>query len=95
MARREFSVRDIIEIYMHWQAGEGVRRIARSLGLDRSTVKKYIRPALEAGFKPGEPRTEADWIGTRPASKDKFRTLGIATGAVGSSAARATWTAML
>jgi hypothetical protein len=25
-------------------------------------VKKYIRPALEAGFKPGEPRTEAEWI---------------------------------
>jgi len=62
MARREFSVRDIVEIYLHWQAGEGVRRIARSLGLDRSTVKKYISPALEAGFKLGEPRTQAEWI---------------------------------
>jgi transposase len=61
MARREFEVRDIVEIYMHWQAGEGVRRIARSLGLDRNTVKKYISPAVEAGFKPGEPRTEAEW----------------------------------
>ena len=57
MARREFEVRDIVEIYMHWQAGEGVRRIARSLGLDRNTVKKYISPALEAGFKPAELRT--------------------------------------
>ena len=62
MARREFEVCDIVEIYLHWQAGEGVRRIARSLGLDRSTVKKYISPALEAGFKPGEPKTEAEWI---------------------------------
>ena len=61
MARREFEVRDIVEIYLHWQAGEGVRRIARSLGLDRNTVKKYVSPALEAGFKPGEPRTEAEW----------------------------------
>ena len=47
MARREFEVRDIVEIYLHWQAGEGVRRIARSRGLDRSTVKKYISPALD------------------------------------------------
>ncbi|NLA61608.1 MAG: IS21 family transposase [Firmicutes bacterium] len=61
MARREFEVRDIIEIYMHWQAGEGIRSIARNLGLDRNTVRKYIRPALEAGFKPGETRTEAEW----------------------------------
>ena len=61
MARREFGVRDIVEIYMHWQAGEGVRRIARSLGLDRKTVKKYIAPALEAGFRPGEARTEDEW----------------------------------
>jgi transposase len=61
MARREFEVRDIIEIYMHWQAGEGIRRIARNLGPDRNTVRKYIRPALEAGFQPGKARTEAEW----------------------------------
>lgn len=61
MARREFEVRDIVEIYMHWQAGEGIRRIARNLGLDRNTVKKYIRPAVEAGFQAGEARTEAEW----------------------------------
>jgi len=61
MARREFEVRDIVEIYMHWQADESVRRIAKSLGLDRNTVRKYIRPAEEAGFQPGAARTEADW----------------------------------
>jgi len=61
MARREFEVRDIVEIYMHWQAGEGIRRIARNLGLDRNTVKGYVCPAVEAGFQPGEARTEAEW----------------------------------
>lgn len=61
MARREFEVRDIVEIYMHWQAKESVRRIAKNLGLDRNTVRKYIRPAEEAGFQPGVARTEAEW----------------------------------
>ena len=61
MARREFEVRDIVEIYMHWHAKESVRRIAKSLGLDRNTVRKYIRPAEEAGFQPGVARTEAEW----------------------------------
>ena len=34
MARRGFELRDIVEIYMHWQAGEGIRRITRNLGLN-------------------------------------------------------------
>jgi len=36
---------DIVEIYRHWQAGRGFRCIAQSLGVDRKTIRKYIRAA--------------------------------------------------
>ena len=62
MGRREFEVRDIFEIYRHWQAGESIRQIAKSLGVDRNTIRKYIRPAVDAGFGPEEPSTAAQLV---------------------------------
>lgn len=53
MARREFSVREIAEVLTHWDAGRGIRQIARSLGMDRNTVRKYVRMAEGAGFEVG------------------------------------------
>lgn len=61
MARRDFSVRDLIEIYLHWQAGESLRGITRSLGVDRNTVRKYVRAAVESGIRPGAQRSEEEW----------------------------------
>ena len=43
-------MRDIVEIYEHWQAGRGLTAIARSLGVDRKTVRKYVNAALAAGI---------------------------------------------
>lgn len=54
-------MRDIIEIYQHWQAGRGFRSIARSLGVDRKTVRKYIRAAVEAGFRQDGQNTPEEW----------------------------------
>jgi transposase len=54
LARRTFNVVDITEILVHWHAGRPISEIARSLGVDRNTVRKYTGAAREAGIQPGE-----------------------------------------
>ena len=61
MGRRYFGVEDIVEVFVRWQAGSGIKRISRSLGLDRNTVRKYIRAALEAGYRQGVQVSEEEW----------------------------------
>ncbi len=62
MARRSMGVADIKEILVQWDAGEGVSRIARSLGYTRPTVRKYIRAAQEVGLRRGSRQYgEAEW----------------------------------
>ncbi len=52
---------DIVEIYHHWQAGRGFRCIAQSLGVDRKAIRKYIRAAIEAGFRQDGQNTPEEW----------------------------------
>jgi transposase len=54
LARRTFNVVDITEILVHWHAGRSISEIARSLGVDRNTVRKYTAAAQEAGMQPGD-----------------------------------------
>ena len=62
MGRREFAMRDCVEIWQHWHAGDSLRALERNLGVDRHTVRKYIRLAQDAGYTPGQPGvTLADW----------------------------------
>jgi hypothetical protein len=53
MARRKVIVRDVEEILEHWQAGRGIRTIARSLGASRPIVRKYVGIAEAHGYQPG------------------------------------------
>ncbi len=62
MARRTFAVIDVVELLRHWQAGDNVSQIARALGLDRRTVRKYVSRAEAAGLIPdGAPVSPAEW----------------------------------
>ena len=49
MARRRIGVADVKEILVQWDGGEGMSRIARTLGYSRTTVRKYVRAAGQAG----------------------------------------------
>ena len=62
MARRTFDVVDVVEILRHWYAGDNVSQMARALGLDRKTVRKYVSRAQEEGMIPGGPvLTPGEW----------------------------------
>lgn len=54
---------DLVELYVHWDAGRSQAQLAQSLGLDRKTVRKYLAPVRATGLTPGGPpvMSEADW----------------------------------
>lgn len=53
---------DIVEILQHWHAGRPKSVVASSLGVDAKTVRKYVRPAEDAGMTPGGPAlTRDEW----------------------------------
>ena len=55
LARRTFGVIDVVEIMKHWYAGRNLSEIARGLGLDRKTVRKYVAAPEREGLVPGGP----------------------------------------
>jgi hypothetical protein len=60
MAYREVGMVQVREILRRWLAGDGLRAIARALGVDRKTVAEYVRLAHEAGVhRGGEAPTDA------------------------------------
>jgi transposase len=53
---------DVVEILIHWYAGRSQHELSASRGVDRTTVRKYVGPAVAAGLGPGgPPMAEADW----------------------------------
>jgi len=60
MAYREVGMVHVREIVRRWLAGDGLRSIARALGVDRKTVAEYVRLAHAAGIeRGGTPPNEA------------------------------------
>jgi transposase len=60
MAYREVGMVQVREIVRRWLAGDGLRAIARALGVDRKTIAEYVRLAQAVGVEcVGPPPTEA------------------------------------
>lgn len=59
-------MRDVAEILEHWQAGRSIKAIQRSLGVDRGTIRKYVRAAQAQGYHPasggGPPQGWRVWV---------------------------------
>src|SRR6266545_2957647 len=55
MAGRSLVAIDVTEIMMHWYAGRPKAEVARCLGIDPKTVRKYVCAARAAGLVPGGP----------------------------------------
>lgn len=55
MAYREVRAVDYREVLRRWLAGDGIRSLARGIGLDRKTVRRIVRAAERLGMKRGDP----------------------------------------
>lgn len=51
MAYREVTMFEVTEVLRLWLSGLGNKRIARQLGLDVKTVRRYVKRAAECGLK--------------------------------------------
>jgi len=72
MARRRIGVNDVKEVLVHWAAGAGIRQIARQLGYDRLTVRKYVETAQRVGVQRGVPYSEDDWDELAAATRERI-----------------------
>lgn len=50
MSRRRIPMIELNEVVYHWQKGQNISQIARSLGISRPTVRKYLEAAKAAGL---------------------------------------------
>jgi transposase len=50
MARKEYAVVDVVDILRRVQNGYSIRAITRATGMDRNTLRKYLRLAYKKGF---------------------------------------------
>ncbi len=50
MARKEYMVVDVVDILRRVQNGYSMRGITRATGMDRNTLRKYLRLAYKKGF---------------------------------------------
>jgi len=55
MARRVIHMNEVMEILYQWHQGASIKRVTRSLGYDRKTVRRYLRAAQDVGLKREEP----------------------------------------
>ncbi len=59
MSRRRIPMIELNEVVYHWQKGQNNSQIARSLGISRPTVRKYLDAAKAAGLTREDGETPA------------------------------------
>jgi hypothetical protein len=80
MAYEEVSRVEITEIIRQWQRHRGIHQMARSTGLSRNTIRRYILAARDAGLvRDGPPPTEAQLLSLMPLNKAGPRQVKIPT----------------
>lgn len=52
MSFRELTMNEVREVIRQWQAGYGLREMARATGLDRKTVRRYVEVLRALGVTP-------------------------------------------
>jgi len=62
MAYRELPMIEVQEVLRRFTLGDGVRAIARSTGIDRKTVAKYVRAGEAVGLRRGGPLPTEDHV---------------------------------
>lgn len=85
---------DIVEILMHWHAGRKKAVVARSLGVDRGTVSKYVAAlSLPCDMLGPDCRSASSWLGPTRTSfwNSRAPTSGARTSIRGYAASLAFW----
>lgn len=58
MAHKEYFVTDIMDVLRRLEAGDSIRKIFRTTGIDRKTITRYRTIAIEHGFGSKEGKVE-------------------------------------
>lgn len=67
---------EVMEILYQWHQGAGIKKITRSLGYDRKTVRRYIKAGIDAGLRRGEAfPDEQELLGNIKAILDRSATM--------------------
>jgi hypothetical protein len=53
MAHKEYGVTDILDVLRSHKAKDSIKRIVRSTGMAKNTVRNYLRTPAEQGFHAG------------------------------------------
>jgi transposase len=67
---------DIVDLLRRCQRGDGIRSLARTTGMDRNTVKKYLGIACKKGFSPEEGMCDLEKIAGEVLAELSARLLG-------------------
>lgn len=62
MAYSPKGVMDIFEILTRWHSGYTISGIVDALGIDRKTVRRYVRAAVEGGISREKPLPDRETL---------------------------------